>query len=69
MLVGERPVPILAVHYFRLVGMQLQPDFPHPVRDSLPQPPGLALADAVHNTVVRLCGPPDYVDHWCGMCW
>jgi hypothetical protein len=53
-------VRVLAVHDLRLPGVQLQAQGPEPLGDGGPQFPGLVLAVAVDNNVVRLCRLPYY---------
>ena len=57
--VGQSAVSVLAVHHFRLVGMQSQPDLFHPVPDRGHQSPGLAFGHTVHDHVVGITLEPN----------
>src|SRR5437764_15459933 len=48
------PVGVLAVHYARLVWMQLQTDVGQPCRNGIPHYTGLPLAAAVHHRVIAI---------------
>src|SRR6476620_3706432 len=55
------PVPptVLAVHYFRLLGMQTQSDIGEPTPDCLPHLPGLTFGHTVDHRIVRETLEPD----------
>ena len=57
--VGEPAVAVLAVHHFRLVGMQPQPDLFHPVPDRGHQISGLALGHTMHDDIVGITLKPN----------
>ena len=54
MLIVEPPLPVLAVHDLGLRRVQFQPDARQPLRQRVPDLPGLPLGRAVHHRVVGI---------------
>jgi hypothetical protein len=51
-----------AEHDLRLLGVQLEAEYPEPGGNRVPQRAGLILRVAVRDNVIRLCRPLDYAD-------